>query len=209
MADELELINGALAELGQDRFIVDLEEDPPSRPLRVAQGLLPALRDSMLRGYPWLCAQRRRTLSALVLDETHGDWKFSRAYALPEDTLRVFMVDSRCEWTRGWAKTPTEERRDAILTNHATPLRVVTIERVSFDELDACLHRAMTLALAARMAGPLQADRGVTRAIREEADRALGEAISADVGETGNTAPVFESAWLSARDGAVIGMAGS
>lgn len=209
MADELELINGALAELGQDRFIADLEEDPPSRPLRVAQGLLPALRDSMLRAYPWLCAQRRRTLAALVLHEAHGDWKFSRAYALPEGVLRVFMVDSRREWTRGWAKTPSEDRRDAILTDHADPLRVVTIERVAFDELDASLHRAMMLALAARMAGPLQADRGVARAIREEADRALGEAISADIGEAGNTAPVFQSAWLAARDGAVIGVAGS
>ena len=209
MASELELINQALAALGQERLLDDLDQDPPSRPLRVARGLLPTLRDAMLRSYPWLCAMRRRSLPALVLADNHGDWAYPTAYGLPEAVLRVWMVETGRRWQRGRANAVANPRRDAILASGEGPLKVVLIERVDYADLDACLFDAMALELASRMAGPLQADKALGRALRQDAEAALATAYSVDATETGNEPPLFESAWLAARDGAIIGYAGA
>lgn len=205
MGTELDLINLAAAKLGRDELLVDLDQDPPVRLQRVAQGLLPTLREAMLRKHPWLCALRRRELSKIAMP-ARPDFRFASAFQLPPECVRIWAVDTTRPWTRGVAEERNASgaivaRRQAILCSGDGPLRAVLVEKVPYEDLDACLFEAMAIELASRMAGPMEADKALARTLREEARDAMAEAVTAETSELGNEAIVFESAWLAARVG--------
>lgn len=206
MPSELELYNSALSELGEETQISDPDTLTPGRQLRVLRGLLPTLRDAMLRSQPWLCCTRRRLLPILNT-RTGDDWKYSAAFLLPVNWLRVWAVDERCrQWERGFA----EERdgsgaviatRAVIWGSGSTALRAVVIERPPYEQLDPLLFNAMAIGLARRAAGPLQADKALQRSLRDDAREAIADAIAAETSEFGNEGELFESRWLEARGG--------
>lgn len=203
MADELDIMNGALAKLGEEEVLSDPNADPPGRRLRVLQAHLPTVRDVIMRTHPWLSCQRRRLLMAMNTGAS-GDWKFAAAFRLPPQTLRVWSVETCAEWERGKAEefagggAPLGVR-DVIWANAQGPLRAVLIERVPYDEMDASLVEAITCELAARAAGPLQADKAMRKLMRDEAAEALAMGAAIETSEFGNQDPEFQSRWLAAR----------
>lgn len=205
MSSELDLINLALAKLGEEDQLADLGQDPPVRAQRVAQSLLPTLRDAILRKHPWLCALRRRELTLITMPG-RADFRFTSAFQLPPDYLRIWAVGTSRPWTRGLAEERDASgdivaRRQAILCSGDGPLRAVLVERVPYEDFDAGLFVALATELASAMAGPLQADKALAKSLKQEAQDALAEAITAETSELGNEAIVFESAWLAARYG--------
>lgn len=203
MASELGLMNAALAHLGEERVLSDLNADPPPRELAVAKALLPDLRDAMLRESPWLCAEARVTVSRVPL-AAPIDHKFANVFLLPIDTLRVWNVDTCLPWQAGthverFDDGKVKDRRAALFCSGEGPLNVTIIERVAYEHLTASLADAMALRLASRMAGPLQADKALRNSLKAEAEEAVARAVTVETSEFRDDPVVERGRWLSAR----------
>lgn len=205
MADELSLYNAALAHLGEERQLDDLEADPGSREQRVFRGLLPTLRDAMLRKHPWLCAESRLTVTRQPLT-ARSDWKFANVFLLPPDTLRVWQVDTDLPFQRGpyVDRNPDGSvlaRRKALFCDAGGPLDLTVIERVAYEHLDEALFDAMGYELAARAAGPLQADKALQRSLQSDAREALAMAVTIETSEFRDDVVTPRGRFLSSRGG--------
>lgn len=202
MASELEIWNAALALLGEEVFLSDPDADPAPRQQRVAKALLPPVRDTLLRLHPWLCAERRMTLTPLAAGA--GDWRYASAFILPVEALRVWSVESCQPYQVGphvEYKTDgtVKSRRQAVFSDETQPLKVRLIERVAYQHLDPLLADAMAHELAARMAGPLQADKAMQRRLKEDAAAALARAVTAETSEFADDPPLATGRFLGAR----------
>ena len=203
MASELGLMNAALAHLGEERVLSDLNADPPPRELAVATAHLPELRDAMLRKHPWLCAEARLTVTRVPLTG-RVDWKFANVFLLPPDTLRLWDGGTDLPWQFGtyverFGDGAVKSRRKALYSDDEGPLNVTIIERVDYEHLDAMLADAIGLKLASRMAGPLQADKALRNSLKVEAREAEAEAVTVETSEFREDPVIPRGRWLNAR----------
>jgi hypothetical protein len=219
MTDELSIYNAALSHLGEERQLDDLAPAVPSREQRVLQALLPLIRDSMLRKHPWLCAERRLTVTREPLTGD-ADWAFSHLFLLPPEMLRLWSVDPdrafRPEFERSYqvgqeltwqvgshavraADGAVTSRRTVLFANAEGPLRIRIIERVAYEHLDALLSDAMGYELAARAAGPLQADKALAKSLKGDAREALAMAVTAETSEFVDDVVIPRGRFLSSR----------
>ena len=205
MASELDLYNLALAHLGEEELLEDADADPPSKALRVAQALAPAMIDAALRKHAWQCATRRYTLPQLEIPPA-TDWRYPAAFAVPDGLIRVLSVATGRRWERGSVDVrdtagALTARRDVLFASGSVALPAVLVVRPAFEAIDAALFDYLGLELAARMAGPMQADKSLAQLKRQEAATAWSDAISAEISEFGNEPAPFNSTWLDARGG--------
>lgn len=208
MGTFLDLINQAVAgDLGEEVEITDadLTADPAPRALRVARRFTTTLRDEFLRRHAWLCAETDVTLNPST-EPASSSWRYARAYLLPTNCLKIWNVADIVEpWQRGsvveFNEDGTEKgRRDAILTDYEGALKVTYAARIDYELMDPCLFRAMACELAARMAGPMQADKVLRRDLAGTARELLAIAVTCEVSEFGNEAPpLATSRFLDAR----------
>jgi hypothetical protein len=191
MATEISIINTALALLGEERQLTELGGATPSREERVARALLPDLRASLLRKHPWLCGEVRGTVTRVPL-EGRADWKFKNVFLLPADFLRLWGVEA-FTWARDayqvgpWTVYDGDgrvvERRKALFSNHDGPIDIGFIAEIAFEHLDPCLASVMSKELGGLMAGPLQADKALTRSLAERAREELAYAVTVETSE--------------------------
>jgi len=203
MPSELSIMNAALAFLGEERQLTDLDADPAPREQRVMKGLLPDLRDAMLRKHPWLCAEARLTLGREALSGA-PDWAYANAFVVPTDLLRLWSVDTDLPYqlgtiTRRDGANQVIDRRKAIYCDAAGPLRIRFVERVDYEHLDPCLAEAMAYELASRAAGPLQADKAMQRSMRDAAREALAMAVTVETSELQDDVVIPRGRFLSSR----------
>ncbi len=202
MATELSIINTALAHLGEERQLSDLALDPAPREQRVAQALLPQATETMLRKHPWLCAERRLTVTRIPLPGP-ADWKFANVFLLPPTTLRLWLADTSEPYQMGpyveMNPDMTEKsRRKALFSNASGPLNITIIDLIGYEHFDASLSGALSFDLASLMAGPLQADKALAQKLDGKAEAALADAMTIQTSElTEDPAP--RGRWLSGR----------
>lgn len=202
MATELSIINEAAAALGEE-LLSSLGGEKPSRLERVTRALLPSVRDKMLRLHPWLCAERRLELTRHPMS-ARADWSFSHLFLLPEGVLRVWSVKGADRWQVGtWDEADGDgvvlAERPCIFADAAGPLRARVVRRVGWGALDPLLATAMAEELAARAAGPMQADKALAKSLKQDAREALALAVTAETSEFVEDPPEGEGRWLGSR----------
>lgn len=203
MPSELSLYNDALAHLGEDTVLDDAAADPAPRALRVFKALLPSLRDAMLRKHPWLCAESRSTVTRQPL-VGNADWKFLNAFLLPPETLRLWTADTNLTYQVGPltlrdGSGVVTSRRKALFCDHIGPLKIVTIDRIDYEHMDPCLADAMAYELASRAAGPLQADKALKKALKDDAREAMAYAVTVETSEFTDDVVLPKGRFLSSR----------
>lgn len=203
MTDQLSIYNAALSHLGEERQLDDLAPAVPPREQRVLAALLPLIRDAMLRKHPWLCAERRLTVTREPL-AAEADWAFENLFLLPIEMLRLWHVNNDCAWQVGSHTVRAVDgsiasRRTALFANAAGPLKIRIIERIDYEHLDALLADAMGYELAARAAGPLQADKALAKSLKGDAREALAMAVTAETSEFNDEVVVPRGRFLSSR----------
>lgn len=203
MTDQLSIFNAALSHLGEERQLDDLAPAVPSREQRVLAALLPQLRDAMLRKHPWLCAERRLTVTREPLDGD-ADWAFANMFLLPNEMMRLWHVDNDCAWQVGSHAVRADDgavtsRRKALFANSAGPLRIRIVEQIDYEHLDPLLADAMGYELAARAAGPLQADKALAKSLKADAREALAMAVTAETSEFNDEVVMPRGRFLSSR----------
>jgi len=130
------ICNLALQKIGQARITALDEDNSNARHCNVC---FETLRDKELRAAMWNFALKRATLAASA---TAPDFKYSYAFPLPSDALRViFPPRLGLDW-----KIESHEGSPAILTNDGSSLEIRYVARVtdptkfdmSFVEMLAC-----------------------------------------------------------------------
>lgn len=122
---QVQIVNVALTDIGQDR-VISINDD--NEAARVMRAIWDMTRDSLLAAHPWKFAIKRATLPALADAPLGTTWV--RQFALPEECLRLVQVGE----TATWYYSPTYEtfalEGGAILTNEGAPLFVRYVQRV-------------------------------------------------------------------------------
>lgn len=171
-----EICNLALAEIGDNYSITDIEESTPQA--AVCRRFYESTRDSMLRAYPWSFARTRATLSQISTAPIFG-WDY--AFQLPSDFLRLVDFNGLDAWD---LEGDYVIEGNQILTDDDSA-EIAYIKRVTDAQLfDAMFVEAFALKLALRICIKLSKDGGIMGAIEQRLRFALGEAKRADANET-------------------------
>ncbi|MBO9502515.1 hypothetical protein [Brevundimonas sp. A19_0] len=197
-AAKLRLINLALAHLGEGA-VSSLEDDPRPPKLTKALAQYDAVLDAALQRAPWLCAVESRTL-ALITPPAEGwrDWRYSSRYQLPGEYLKLWWVDGAhtFAWQAGTDLDGNGAVRRYVRAEGSEALNVDMAVRRPAEALTPLLFMAVSLDLAAHLAGPIQQADG--RALLERARLAYEQAEGAEVTEIGGQAPPFAGGPLEA-----------
>lgn len=176
MADALtNLINEALAHLGEDP-IDDAAADPaPARLRKLSAHIQPAI-DAVLSRHGWLCALEYLTLSPSA--DVPGNWQFAHAYVAPEGALKFWTVARSTAWERGVFVAADQSARKIVRAVEPGPLNVACIVRRPVHAIDRHVLDAIALEIAARAAEPINgsSERGdkLTRAATQAILSAMG-----------------------------------
>lgn len=119
MASDVEIVNMALAHLGEGS-ITSLTQN--SQPARIANTYWSTARDTVLRDFPWPFALRRASL-AVVTDYSDSDdpYEWTYAYRYPADALRILRLETASGMRAPTATT--RPRHDLISDTTGTLLR--------------------------------------------------------------------------------------
>ncbi len=121
---QVQIVNLALTQLGQDRVIAITDDNEAARVMR---SLWDICRDSLLAAHPWKFAILSTTLPALSAAPAGTTW--TKQYALPEPCLRLVQVGETFLLYQGDVDSFALEGGN-ILTNEAAPLFVRYVQRV-------------------------------------------------------------------------------
>jgi hypothetical protein len=88
MASEIEIINLALARLGDDATVASISPPEGSAQAEHAQRFYPIARDSMLEMHAWAFACKRVSIALQTVDS----WDWDYAYARPADAIRILSI---------------------------------------------------------------------------------------------------------------------
>jgi hypothetical protein len=138
---ETTLANLALGHIGMAR-IADLSENTVTA--EHVRRMFDAVRDNLMRAYPWNFAVRRMQLTASA---TAPAFEYTYAYPLPSDCLRVLEING-CP--PGVGSVPFEVEGAEVLTNLTTcKLRYLRrVEQVSLWDANFCEFFGYELAKA-------------------------------------------------------------
>ena len=142
MAADIDVINGALARLGEQTILSLADPSPPGR---LASRTYNDIRDALFREFPWNFATKRASLAA---DVAVPEWGFARAFTLPTDSLRLIEVNNSSD--QEW-----RNEGGTIVTDMTAPLEIRYIALVSVDSMDSTFREALSARLAMEWAEPL------------------------------------------------------
>ena len=138
MASKVEIVNIALARLGESP-IQSLTED--SGPARTVSLLFDSARRSALRDYDWSFAIRTASLARLAVTPDEFDFRF--AYALPPDCLRALRLRSGGSYLI---------RYTYVYTDDPAPTLEYVADVTDTEKFDAKFTEAFTYKLASELA---------------------------------------------------------
>lgn len=183
----VELVNNALVELGETDLITDIAENTKAAIL--ANQKYEAVRDAVLRAYPWNCAIERVVLAPASPSPIYN-WTY-RAL-LPPDCLRVLGLEEEADQ---W------EIEGRYLNSHTDVMRIKYIKKITdVTVMDALLAEAISSRLAHALSYGLTQSSSMREAMWENYRSKLREARSIDAQE-GMARQVEASEFLDARSG--------
>ncbi|MGE5537333.1 MAG: hypothetical protein ACM30I_01855 [Gemmatimonas sp.] len=187
MTSVVAICNRALDMLGAEP-VTSLADN--TKAARLCARNFDAVRDAVLRAYPWNAAVRRASLAALSEPPA---WGFARQFQLPEGPvpepcLRILAIDGE---TCGM-RYRIEGRR--VLSDAAAPLDVLYIARIEDPaQLDPMLQDVIATRLAADLSYSLTASAALGQALMEIYQAKLAEARATDAQE--GTADRLFASW--------------
>ncbi len=182
------LCNRALDMIGADP-ITSLAD--AIKPARLCERNYEAVRDAVLRAYPWNSAMRRAALPAL---SEAPAWGFARQFELPNDCLRLYHIDGEIDIG---SRYRIEGRR--VLTDETAPLKILYIARIEDPTIfDPLLGDAIAARLAADLAFALTGSAALGQSLIHAYRDKLSEARRTDAQE-GSADGLTASDWLESR----------
>lgn len=184
----VEIANQALIICGADT-ITSLSSTG-TKPQRLCNELYDKIRDQLLISHPWNFAIGRIEIAADAdLPANWEDDKWSYAFTLASDVLRVISIDSEEEWAIENGK---------LFTTYA-PVKIKYIKKeTDTTKFSKNFEEALAYALAHAMSYSLTESATVRTQIKEEAELSLKRARSYDAQE--NSIEVYEiSDFLNSR----------
>jgi hypothetical protein len=187
MISEISLCNLALAMVGEDQLLMNLDEQrKPAMLCRLHYG---PSRDAMLAAVDWTCAGRRATLARRAAGP---EWGFLYAYPLPTAPaclkVRTVLLDA--------AAMTWEREGDAILTDSTTCRIVYTAQLTDPSKFGPMLAEAIVHTLASRLAKPMCNDERLAARLRDEVTLTLlPEARRQNAGERQHPGEDGETNW--------------
>ncbi len=185
-----DIVNVALGRLGH-ATIANFQEK--SKAARLAKLTYETIRDAMMRDHPWNFAAGRVSLSATGTAPAH---RYSRAYTIPADNLRILRVNFQDPAAGSWRL-----EGDEIVTDLGSPIEVEYVKLVTAVGLyDASFVNALTLQLASDWVEPLAKASTLKAELRTDLAIALQNARTSD-GQESTTVLFAEGDWLTSRTG--------
>ncbi|MDZ4737687.1 MAG: hypothetical protein SGJ07_15195 [Rhodospirillaceae bacterium] len=191
---DVSICNRALDMLGADP-VMSFDDDNQSG--RLCKRNYAAIRDAVLRAYPWNPAVRRAALPALSVAPA---WGFAYQYSLPEGPeppgcLRVLAIEGETEG----ASSPYRIEGRRILSDDGPPLRLLYIGQITDpNEFGPLLADAIAARLAAELAYPLTASTALSQVLTETYRDKLVEARAIDAQE-GTPGRIVTHDWVESR----------
>jgi len=137
----------------------------------------PAVREVLNRGH-WKCARHGVELAKLSLPPKDKPVGWAEAYQLPEDYIRIVSFNEVDSWDR-WREL-FEVRGDWILTDaprvHVVYIRDLSARGEDVHLMPPLLTKACALALAAKLAWPLQQGRALKESLEQSCEVAIRHA---------------------------------
>ncbi len=191
---EIEIVNSALARIGEDP-ITSLTEN--RRAARFANRQYPLARDALIRSYRWNFAVKRVTLAPEATAPVSG---FTNQFMFPPDALKIIGIFDEDELQQNYtaSRIPHKVEGRFILTDDDT-LPLIYIARITnVADFDALFVDAFAWRLAIDLSYPLT----TTRKVREDAivgfKLSIKEAKLADAIE-GSPEVIESSEWIDSR----------
>ena len=200
MATKLEIINRALAKLGEDR-IADVDDDVKAA--REMSALYDIVLLAELREHNWNFAVARASLDA---DATAPEWGYQYRYELPADFVKLLDIDG------AWRSVSSSDRitydsslfrieAGFIVTDMAEPLLIRYTRSLEADE-EPLMDKAFVESFACRLAVEgceiLTQSSTKRQLAMQEYQRSIVAAIMANAVENPPT-PIADDSWMLAR----------
>lgn len=171
MANQTDICNFALAEVSENPITTLTEANERARLCNLH--FKQVVRE-VLRGAKWRCARTRAVLSQSSPVPAFG-WDYK--YALPADYIRLISLNQVDPDT---VDKPMHEVEAKYLLTDETTASITYVYDVTYASdysvLDALIVKAISLALAAKLAWPLQQSRTLKESLEQSAERALRKA---------------------------------
>lgn len=155
MASEVELCNLALAHLGDEATVANIDPPEGSAQAEHCQRFYPIARNSLLEMHDWAFATKRTTL-AMFSDEG-AQWTYS--YAAPSDCVRELAVIDPNATDDNDPQPFTIETDDSgnrlILTDQEDAMLRYTALVTDTTKFSALFIEALSHLLASKLAGPV------------------------------------------------------
>lgn len=194
MASKVDIFNAALALLGSNPVTSPDDSSDQADSLRAFYG---AVRDEVLRSYPWSCCTTEATLARMSSSPIFGR---SYRYALPTDPycLRVLRVyGTTLTGDADYELTGDDDGR--YLECDLAECKIKYVGRVVEGRWDSLLVSAVAARLAAEVAFALNASSAHAGRMLELYEYRLARARAIDAAEYHNTNEIQDS-WLTARE---------
>ena len=186
-ASETSIANAALILLGERR--IDSLEGT-SKTAKLLKERYSEVRDDTLRSHPWNFATRRASIAA---DTVIPLWGFDHAYTLPDDCLRLLIVNDPAD-----ERYKVEGRK--VITNIDAPLEIEYTAQITDPlQMDVLFRQALSAALALDVA---EAITGTTTKVQEIQALFETKLRAARVPDAQEPSPpqIEASEWLDARE---------
>lgn len=194
---KIAIINRALVRIGERR-ITSLSDDV--KPAREANAIYDDVRDEALRNYRWNFALKRTSLAAAAEAPA---WGFARSFPLPEDCLRVDMINGDYVPLAPLVRTAPDftyqiEAR-AILSDDDAPLQIRYLARIEDVTLyDPSFVSYLASALAFELAQALSSSNTTMELLGRAMQEILRAALRSDAIENPPEG-IADSTWIATR----------
>lgn len=202
MANQVEICNAALSQLGADSNIVSLDPPDGSQYSEQCAAYYPMALKYLLEQFNWGFAQTRyKPPKYAELDQEQYPWRYS--YALPSDCLRVVGIYEKGGSPRQSTfpyelEYRAEEDTVCLLTDVKDAVLVYTKYLDSPQRFPMYFIEALIMQLAAYLAGAVVKNQHADKYIKYAAD-ALSKAKTLDAKKSAHHHPRYLAAQLKAR----------
>jgi hypothetical protein len=201
MSSEVDIVNLALAHLGEDATVSSIDPPEGSAEAEHAAMFYPMARDTLLEMHEWRFATKR-TLLALTASDTF-EWAY--AYALPSSMLRALAVLPETSSAEDDGEDYDQQLDAAdvqiILTNCEDASLKYTARVTDTTRFPPLFVTALSWLLASHMAGPLikgDAGRKVSASCLQTAMGFLAQAKVSDANQR-KVQPEHTPGWIGGR----------
>lgn len=187
MATEIDIVNAALASLGETTLANLSGTDDRTKQVNA---LWPRAREAVLRAHPWNCAIKR---GSLTTPATLTDSDFAFSYSLPADCIRVLQIT-----LAQYAPEFRVEQRK-LLTDEGEPVHIKYVfASTTYTDWDPLLVDAAAKWLAWMLAWPVTKNASLVQVMQQQALAAIREARTVD-GQEDTPEQVGDAPFLAVR----------